>query len=481
MQTVLTSAGTAALGRAKLLCQIGLLGLCLMSICGVANFLAFDQPSLLKYGVTVGAPLLLLALITLEKPVAPMFSLLVVGAPFGSYAFSVGPVQLDFITVLVVLAVTTVVFRGPRLARHHGVAPGVIVFLIVVAFGSAALSKDVVHYFTWLLAGIATAWVAAEAVREQGRLEPVLFGIAAAAALQAALALWEFQSGHALNLYASTAVGETYGASGFYNFGEIYRSSGAFSDPISLGNFLAIGAVTAFVMTLKARTSASTIFMTALFCLIALGLIVTFSRQSWIGAILGVATVLLLRPTPSVRRGLVVLCGAGVAAVVLGTAIAGPDLTTRLTSIASPTSSANKTAQGDEDRLAYWHAAGEVALDHPVLGVGLGRLLPYLTTLAPDVETGTHAHSTYLQVAAETGIPGFLALMLVLVLAWRGAAGGLIVDRTYAVCCGALVVLMVCWMTDYTIRYVPVMVSIAPMVGIAVGARSRAIAAGVAR
>jgi O-antigen ligase len=86
------------------------------------------------------------------------------------------------------------------------------------------------------------------------------------------------------------------------------------------------------------------------------------------------------------------------------------------------------------DRLALWYAAAHITVDHPIAGVGLGRMS---STLEADPErysrtpygTATSsAHNTILLAGAETGVAGALAAaainiglaLVALRCAWRG-------------------------------------------------------------
>ncbi|HBL15529.1 MAG: hypothetical protein A2X36_09665 [Elusimicrobia bacterium GWA2_69_24] len=82
-------------------------------------------------------------------------------------------------------------------------------------------------------------------------------------------------------------------------------------------------------------------------------------------------------------------------------------------------------------RPLIWKAALEVAADHPLLGEGPGGFgrgfLRHNFPAPPGSWTtryglrSTHAHSEFLQTAAETGIPGLLLLLAALGAAWRAA------------------------------------------------------------
>ena len=142
----------------------------------------------------------------------------------------------------------------------------------------------------------------------------------------------------------------------------------------------------------------------------AWALVVSQTRGVWIGALVGLAVVAVLRAP----RALAVV---GVVVVVL-LAARPQALSGRLT--VSDTSSV--------DRYYMWQAGIDMVLDRPVFGQGPGMILAtyprYRWPEAPN-PLAPHLHNNALQVAAERGIPG-LAFFLwwagaVTLAAWREA------------------------------------------------------------
>jgi hypothetical protein len=68
-----------------------------------------------------------------------------------------------------------------------------------------------------------------------------------------------------------------------------------------------------------------------------------------------------------------------------------------------------------ERRVALWHDAVDITVEHPLTGVGPGRFPQVSPTAMADADTQA-AHSAVLEQAAETGIPG--ALLLVALMLW---------------------------------------------------------------
>jgi O-antigen ligase len=136
--------------------------------------------------------------------------------------------------------------------------------------------------------------------------------------------------------------------------------------------------------------------------LAAWALVVSQTRSAWIGAVLGLGVVAVLR-----APRLLWLVGGATAAVLL---VRPAALTPRLT-IGDASS---------RDRYYMWQAGIDMILDKPVFGQGPGMILAaYPRYRWPEAThpRQPHLHNNLLQIAAERGLPG-----LVFFLWWAGAA-----------------------------------------------------------
>ncbi len=125
-----------------------------------------------------------------------------------------------------------------------------------------------------------------------------------------------------------------------------------------------------------------------------------------------------------------------------------------------------RTAQGDRQRVELWRAGFATVEAHPITGVGLGKLFPHLAHRVRRPGPQSHAQSTYLQVLAEAGVAGGLALLLVFAGLGRDLARGLRRERAlYAGLAGALATVLITWLTDYTVRYAVVATTLAVLFG----------------
>ena len=147
---------------------------------------------------------------------------------------------------------------------------------------------------------------------------------------------------------------------------------------------------------------------------LALGLIalaLTGSLGGWVAISCGAVAMLALYRTRTAGRGMVV--GLGTAAVAVAVALL---LWSPLLSFAA------RHSHSMHVRAVYWRATGPIIADAPMLGVGLDNWQDHYFQTKSDVQQETKkAHNDYLQILAEMGIVGLLALAGILGLGLRKA------------------------------------------------------------
>jgi O-antigen ligase len=75
---------------------------------------------------------------------------------------------------------------------------------------------------------------------------------------------------------------------------------------------------------------------------------------------------------------------------------------------------------GEVNRRIAWKAGLRMVARHPLMGIGLGEFKPQMDNYAePGVSFSSVAHNTYLEVAAETGLPNFLVFVAILLFTYR--------------------------------------------------------------
>lgn len=70
-----------------------------------------------------------------------------------------------------------------------------------------------------------------------------------------------------------------------------------------------------------------------------------------------------------------------------------------------------------ESNIVGW----EMIKSSPVTGVGLGMFKPIFASLRPDLGWASIAHNSYVEVAAELGLPACLLFLLILAFSWKRA------------------------------------------------------------
>jgi putative inorganic carbon (hco3(-)) transporter len=155
----------------------------------------------------------------------------------------------------------------------------------------------------------------------------------------------------------------------------------------------------------------------------SMGMVLGFSRGAAVGFALMLIILLFLRLIKLYQ-----LAGFIVVAALVITLM--PQYTLRLlslqslTSLFSEDSGAGQVDSAISGRATEMLAAYNVFKDHPILGVGPGQFKYYSKEYGDDLEPGLlvgtrEAHSLYLGIASELGIPGILTFMAILFVTLR--------------------------------------------------------------
>ncbi|MEN3309583.1 MAG: hypothetical protein V7603_5785 [Micromonosporaceae bacterium] len=452
--------------------------LALLGMSGILSSTVFTQASAVKWVACALPPAAAIGLLLTTRPMTAVAAVVVLLAPFADTRIKVVGLGVSPHTLLCgVGMLLAMVVADPPGSRQAGrrtalrtVLPAVPVLLLPAVLLGPGYALP--HFAAMLALVLATGTVCLRACAVDPRAGVILAtAMVATAVVQAGTALYELHTGHAVNIYGGAGV-EGYGPGYFFTYDGTFRPSGTFSDPISLGNVLAVGLPMAFALATSRRLPTPLrVVNGAGAIVISLGLAVSLSRMSWIGAAAGAAVaVAVSAPGDRLRRlGWAAGAGAGLQAMIL--AMGGRPVVERLQSILDPTARTVSTAGGDMLRQRLWSASLRAFTEHPFFGIGMGRLSARLTSKVPGAGVFTHAHSTYLQYLAEAGLAGAAAVVAVLLAAavdiWRGLRGS---GRLSPVMCGAaggLAAVTVSWLTDYVVRYPAVLACLAVLFALA--------------
>lgn len=215
-----------------------------------------------------------------------------------------------------------------------------------------------------------------------------------------------------------------------FSFGGILRGYATFGNPNALGAFLAMLLPVAVWELLSAHSVSGRLLSANVTAALVLALALTFSRSAWVGAAIGIMTVLVAAArlrwaavaSFARRRWALLAVSAVVVLFVAGLQLAqpttGPAIITaaaaRLRSIETPLA----TSSG-QFRVQLWRNTVALIASRPVFGYGpdtFGLAYPRFQTaneVAADV-TIDRAHSAPLDVAASQGLVGLVAYVALL-------------------------------------------------------------------
>ena len=214
-----------------------------------------------------------------------------------------------------------------------------------------------------------------------------------------------------------------------FAIGPFIRAHGMFGQPNPFAGYLGTILPIALTMSLVPHPGRFRVVAVACFLLIAMGVLLSVSRGAWLG--LTISLGVMATAWSKQARALVLPLAAGVILIVAlaNFGVLPPSIASRITSATDnfgvfDVRSVQLTSENFAvvERMAHWQAGWAMFLDYPFLGVGPGNYPAVYEQyyIPPWREPLGHAHNYYLNMAAEAGFPGLLALLLVLGLAFRG-------------------------------------------------------------
>jgi O-antigen ligase len=430
----------------------------------------FRQPTLTKYIVSVLAPLSILLVGALRHPLRLVIGAIIVCAPIGTEAATFSGVSTPLQAVLVGLGVAVAVFMTPLKGRLSPTAK-IAVVVVVLLIEPTLAGTDGLFNVVWIAAILTTGWLVSLVASEPGGGLFVCGALVASALIQAIIAIYEYKTGHLINLYGSAGA-QSFGQDYFFTFGTANRPVGLFNDPNSFGNVLALALPLCVYVACSVKRLLLKVMVAMSAVAIAVGLTLSLSRMSWVGGAVGVVVTLVLLPGGQRQRATFATLVLAAAAIAAGSASLGLNLSQRAETILHPTSGANSNSVAnpgeDVGRTRIWGAALSIFAENPIVGVGLNRIDPLLARKTGGITQYSQAQSVYFQVLAEAGICGGLALVLTILAVTSAIVRGIRVDRRLAAgLAGSFIAILLGWTTDYTVHQISVGSFVAVIFGLA--------------
>ena len=259
----------------------------------------------------------------------------------------------------------------------HGLVFGLLA-IAMISTVQAPSTTDALATTTRYASFVALFVVISQYVRDEALFRRIVWVLSIAASVTGGYALWEFLSGRMLS--ARTVQG----------------------DPNDIAFVLATTLPLTFWLLGTRR--AQRVLVLCLIGIIALAILLTFSRGGLVGLAAGITWKILVERR---HRG-AILTGVIIAAVAIGVVLATDPGRVETGLKAKQTVASENVAT----RLDAWSKAARFAVDHPLLGIGPGNFRTSYAAVAgapAGTDTVVVVHNAYLDVAAELGV---LAMIL---------------------------------------------------------------------
>lgn len=389
--------------------------------------------AVLPLEMVMGSAIVLAVLIgtVLESGIGFIVTLLV--GPWAAWLNTYYPGLLPIDAGQIMFALTLMAWGMGGLARREFTVPQSPLSIPLLIFtGWAAVTMlwapdlklgltEVVKWIEIVLA----MWFAIDLARRRG-IKWIIVAVVLTMTLQAVIGIYE-------------ARWRGSGPLGFRMSEGMYRAYGTFEQPNPFAGFIGLGlpivlALTAYYgvrllrkrpAAMRPRHFARVIVCSVIMLLLAAALYLSFSRGAWLGAVAALGVTIAFAP----RR---LWIGIGLMAIALALLLGLSSAGLLPSAINERLADAGELFQFRDvrgvaindanyaliERLARWQAALNMLTDQPWTGVGFGnyqavyeryRLINWPTPLG-------HAHNIYLNVAAETGLPGLAAYVFLWVV-----------------------------------------------------------------
>lgn len=311
----------------------------------------------------------------------------------------------------------------------------IMVFSVIQLFAaifSEHLKLVISELITFITEGVLIYLLIINVVRTKQELRRVVWVLLIAGAFMGGLSLFQQATGSFENNYGGFAqVGDTGFGTGVETLqgeAEQPRLSGPIGEKNRYAQIMLMLVPLGFFRYWSEESKLLRLVAVVFTGLILIGTVLSFSRGAAVGFVLMLVIIVFMRYIKFYQLAMLLL---GTAMVL----IIFPQYGKRLASLGElssfvstgdvyAVSSADGAIRG---RLTEMLAAGLVFADHPITGVGPGMFKYYSQEYGRKIGlkavTGTkEAHTLYLEVAAETGIFGFICFVMILFIPVRNLA-----------------------------------------------------------
>lgn len=447
----------------------GLMVALVLSASGIFSSFLFSSQTPFKWMLTIGAPLLVVGLFVVSEPTILLMIVTVVLSPFAPYVVTIGGLKISFLFALLAMTTISALLEGTirpvvkTKSKVTRIAPWCAALLLIPALQGNELSY---RYFYFSLF-VVVIWLVrrCQELNTEARTY-IALAVVGLGLTQALLGIWEFATNSSLNLYGAAGRPVFAGNGYFFSYFKAARTSGAYFDPISLGNVLVIAIpIALYLFADKSLTRIWRIFCISSSLFMFVAIVITLSRAAWLGL---TAALLIMTFLTKRESRFVPIAIAGILISVVGAyayAKYGMIVRERFSTIFNPTSVNAITRAGDILRENQWAVSWHAFLDHPLAGVGFGNIEALLQNI-PGSGRFVHPTSIYLEYLSEAGILGGLMLFLFVGSQIWDLMTGRKKDILFPVLAGVTAGMLMTWYTDMTARYYAVAFVVAILAGL---------------
>ncbi|MGH9318799.1 MAG: O-antigen ligase family protein [Vicinamibacteria bacterium] len=199
-----------------------------------------------------------------------------------------------------------------------------------------------------------------------------------------------------------------------YALRQYFRYEGRFGVGLSEPNYVAISLLLFIPLTLVfaryERILWKRTFWKVGAALLLVSIVLTGSRGGFLGLVV-IAGLVVMR---LMRARLTALVGLGFAFLVALFVVPNP----LLSRLAASGEDSSGVEASNRERVAVFKGGLRMIREHPITGVGLGNFKSKMEEYG-DLETSKIAHNTYLEIAAELGLPALATFLLVALATYR--------------------------------------------------------------
>jgi len=183
--------------------------------------------------------------------------------------------------------------------------------------------------------------------------------------------------------------------------GNAFHVIGLFGNHLTFGGYVMVVLLTSGCLFFGGTKGRRRIYFGLASLILSLALIWSYTRSAWLGLVGGIMGIGLLRGRKTLA---LVLIGIVIVAGLL--VLLQPSIRLRM----KATADALQDPTVKPKRIQMWSASVKIIRDHPLLGVGVGRMK--MSMVAYGCHLGyAHPHNDLLNVAAQAGLLGLAAFL----------------------------------------------------------------------